>query len=373
MRRLASRRSTSRGGVADPVVVSGERVRAERGQYFLVADGAEDVAGLPSRSFYGRFGIEVHPDLVRVRCIGEDDGSAVLLGIDVLEAEPAEVEDVRDATDTWDVWANAAWTTTAPAVVLTGGLDVHAPLLDRPGTYRLMLLARRRHEDEEHRLVVWPEHGGAAPEVSYPRPLRPGRLLALSTTTLFGLWFVAAELAFWGFMVGVLLLWGCGLAVAAFLTPPEPLAARSALAKRGFWLLKGVWGALMVGATAVYGAIVAVDLQRYDAYGDAFMGASRDLVLLPPGLALILFWVASMWLALDFHRRRAVGRREAVDRLLRRVGPSLPARSRLRAWLTDLLMGVSDPVVAGSFAYLALPAVLFLVIVVRTAGGSPPS
>lgn len=358
-------------------MVSGERVKAERGQYFLVADGvdgAEDVAALPFRSFYGRFGIEVHPDLVRVSCIGEDDGSSVLLSIDVLEAEPAEVEGARAATDAWDAWATTLWTTTAPAVVLTGGLDVHAPLLERAGTYRLALLARRRHpdEDEEHLLVVWPEHGGPAPDVSYPRPLRPGRLLALATSALVGLWFVAAELAFWGFMVGVLLLWGCGLAVAAFLTPPEPLAARSALAKRGFWLLKGVWGALMVGATAVYGAIVAVDLQRYDAYGDAFMGASRDLALFPPGLALILVWVASMWLALDFHRCRAVGRREAVDRLLRRAGPSLPARSRLRAWLTDLLMGVSDPVVAGSFAYLALPAVLFLVIVVRTAGGSPP-
>lgn len=200
----------------------------------------------------------------------------------------------------------------------------------------------------------------------YPRLLAPwnwpwqiGALVVLLAV-------VEPHLIFWVLLIGVAVPWLCGLAVAAFMTPPRPLAETSVLAKRLFWCLKALWGAFMIGTTAVYGAMVAIDLSTHESFDDEYVSTARELVLLPVGLAAVSVWFCAMWVAVDFYRCKEQGRKDAVDRLLSFVGvvrsellaPAPAFRAPFKAWVTDALMACTRPAAAALLAYIVVPIVL---------------
>lgn len=201
---------------------------------------------------------------------------------------------------------------------------------------------------------------------SYPKILAPGNWLWLNLALVVVLSLVARHLIF-GVLVAVIALpWLCGLAVAGAMTPPRPLSETSALAKRAFWLLKAAWGALMVGVTAVYGAMVAIDLSAYKPADDEFMSTVKELALLPAWVAGLALWVCAMWITVDFWRCGDEGRKDAVNRILGFAGELLDGllpigsstRSRARAWAADVLMACTRPSTAALTAYMATPILI---------------
>lgn len=200
----------------------------------------------------------------------------------------------------------------------------------------------------------------------YPKILAPGNWLWLNLALVVALSFVAPQLIF-GVLIGAIVLpWLCGLTVAGVMTPPRPLSETSALAKRAFWLLKAAWGALMIGITAVYGAMVAIDLSAHEPADDEFMSTIQELALLPAWTAGLALWVCAMWITIDFWRCGEEGRKDAVNRVLGFAGELLDellpigssTRSRVRAWAADVLMACTRPATTALTAYMATPILI---------------
>lgn len=216
-------------------------------------------------------------------------------------------------------------------------------------------------------LDIRDESGDQVPRSShYPPLLAPQNWLWLIGALAASLVFIEPHLVFWALLAGTGVPWVCGLAVAAFMTPPRPLAETSTLAKRVFWCLKALWGAFMIGTSAVYGAMVAIDLSTHDSFDEEYMSTARELVLLPVGLAAVSVWICAMWVAVDFNRCREQGRKDAVGRLLSVVGnlgstflvPAPAVRAASKAWATDALMACTRPTLAALLAYVVVPIVM---------------
>jgi hypothetical protein len=151
---------------------------------------------------------------------------------------------------------------------------------------------------------------------SFPRWLEPRRVLWIAVTLTFVITLVAPRVGSIVLLCGTVLGWLCTLAVAAVLPPPVPMAERSTLLRRLFWLLKALWAAVMVGVTATYGGLVAIDLETRMRAGQLESTAPFDLIGLPVLLAaIVLVWVCAMWVAIDLIRGGEIERVRAVDTL----------------------------------------------------------
>jgi len=122
----------------------------------------------------------------------------------------------------------------------------------------------------------------------------------------------------------------------------------------------------MVGITAVYGAMVALDLSARGPADHEFGAGVKELALLPVWTAVLALWACAIWVTIDFWRCGESGRKDAVNRLLGFVGSasvglltvSPSTRFRVRAWTSDVLMACTSPGTAIATAYLATPVLI---------------
>ncbi|MCO7239085.1 hypothetical protein [Aeromicrobium sp. CnD17-E] len=197
---------------------------------------------------------------------------------------------------------------------------------------------------------------------AYPQLLAPGRWMA----ALVGL--------------GVFLIYCCGsskvvsiaalfvlvggwivtLAVTTFLPVPQPVSTMNAFAARSTWLLRAVVGALMIGVTATYGALVGIDVEKsWDEHATIAADVFNEVLFTPLVVALVLLlWFAGMWLSVDLCRAREAGRRQAIERLvdaatgqlaLKVHVPKIP--DAVRAWVADAIGCTVRPGAALFFGY----------------------
>ncbi|MEH3068569.1 MAG: hypothetical protein PGN15_11180 [Aeromicrobium erythreum] len=197
---------------------------------------------------------------------------------------------------------------------------------------------------------------------AYRPSLTPGRWMA----TLLGLGIVLPYSCGRSTMASSIVLcaliggWLVTLGVTVFLPVPQPVSTMNAFAARSTWLLRAVAGALMIGVTATYGALVGIDVEKsWDERGTIAADVLNEVLFAPLVVALVLLlWFAGMWLSVDLCRAREVGRRQAVERLvdaatgllaLQAHVPKIP--DAVRAWVTDAISCTVRPGVALFFGY----------------------
>jgi hypothetical protein len=134
----------------------------------------------------------------------------------------------------------------------------------------------------------------------------------------------------------------------------------------------------MVGVTATYGGLVAIDLETRMRAGQLESTAPFDLIGLPVLLAaIVLVWVCAMWVAIDLIRGGEIERVRAVDTLFEKAAPQAadlfadlpaPIRRGARDWASAALQAVVRPAPTLLFAYVTPLSLLAVVLNLGTAG-----
>ncbi len=152
---------------------------------------------------------------------------------------------------------------------------------------------------------------------------------------------------------------------AWFIPVSRPVAEMNAFAGRGVWIMTAIGKAVMIGATATYGALIggAVQLHASDG-GDIPLEASNEWVFTPLLIAItVLPWIFGMCLAWDLFRAGPGGRRLAAERCadvamrmvhrLQGARGAHPSRAVVvaRCWLSDAIEHVLRPGAALILAY----------------------
>lgn len=108
------------------------------------SEAPSGAAGATTAAFVGRFGIEVQPNSVLVRCIGEEV-AGVDLSIDVLDEAPDESSDGgRDWSEGWEVGVETTWRPASSVIRTVSddscGLELR---VDAAKEYGVLLIGRQ--------------------------------------------------------------------------------------------------------------------------------------------------------------------------------------------------------------------------------------
>lgn len=195
-----------------------------------------------------------------------------------------------------------------------------------------------------------------APQAGH-RSLRlwPIAVAWFTTSMLLG-WLGADAAAEVVFVAGLIVPWAGILAISALIRPPKPLSDVSILMQRLVWMIRACWAAVVIVASAMVSAMVAIEIQDRRGETDAWNAVMHDGLSGVVGpVAYVAAVLASSTVPIQLWRVGPEHCAEGIRAILKIAATvGIPAR-----WAHQLLTDLVSPTTAVIVCYLG-PVVLAL-------------